>query len=443
MGGKVSAASRSNWLRAACGTAGNRAQSSCAWRTIYASTVPSSEPNVRCRIRTATFTAELARPATSEAEGPRSQMKYLDEYRDPESCRRLLNEIRQTVSQCRTVMEVCGGQTHGLFRYGIDQELEGAVRLIHGPGCPVCVTPLEAIDFAMELARHDGVLVASFGDMLRVPGSRESLLQVRDQTGNVHVVYSPLDAVQLARKTPDRQVVFFAVGFETTAPATALAVQQARQLGLANFTLLVSHVRVKPAMELLAADKNSGIEGFLAAGHVCTVAGFDTYEDFVRRFRIPVVVTGFEPVDLLNGILECVRQIERGEAKVANQYARSVQAGGNRQAMSLVEQVYEPCDRPWRGLGVVPLGGLRLRRNGLNGMRKSGLPAGCRPRWNRPSAAAAKCWLAASGRRSASVLRRAAHPTPRSERRWSPPKELVRPTFVTPSAVRPVGAIRR
>ena len=297
----------------------------------------------------------------AEVEVTAFQMKYLDEYRDPESCRRLLNEIRQTVSQCRTVMEVCGGQTHGLLRYGIDQELEGAVRLIHGPGCPVCVTPLEAIDFAMELARHEGVLVASFGDMLRVPGSRESLLQVRAQTGNVHVVYSPLDAVQLARKTPDRQVVFFAVGFETTAPATAIAVQQARQLGLANFTLLVSHVHVKPAMELLAADKNSGIEGFLAAGHVCTVVGFDTYEDFVRRFRIPVVVTGFEPVDLLTGILACVGQIERGEAKVANQYARSVQAGGNRQAMSMVEQVYEPCDRPWHRTGSRSVGRLAVR----------------------------------------------------------------------------------
>lgn len=288
-------------------------------------------------------------------------MKYLDEYRDPESCRRLLREIRQTVSQCRTVMEVCGGQTHGLLRYGLDQELEGAVRLIHGPGCPVCVTPLESIDFAIELARDEGVLVASFGDMLRVPGSRESLLQVRARTGNVQVVYSPLDAVQLARKTPDRQVVFFAVGFETTTPATALALEQARQLGLTNFSLLVAHVRVQPAMELLAADKQNGIEGFLAAGHVCTVAGFNTYEDFVRRFRIPVVVTGFEPVDLLKGILECVGQIERGEAKVANQYARSVQASGNRQALAIVDQVYQPCDRPWRGLGVVPAGGLRLR----------------------------------------------------------------------------------
>jgi hydrogenase expression/formation protein HypD len=288
-------------------------------------------------------------------------MKYLDEYRDPEHCHRLLAEIRRRTSQPRTIMEVCGGQTHGLLRYGIDQELAGHVRLIHGPGCPVCVTPLEMIDFAIALARDENVWVTTFGDMIRVPGSRESLLQVRARTGNVRIVYSPLDAVQLAQKNPDQQVVFFAVGFETTAPATALAVKQASQLGLRNFSLIVAHVRVQPAMEMLAGSKDRIVEGFLAAGHVCAVTGFDSYGEFARQYGIPVVVTGFEPLDLLNGILECVRQLENGEATVCNQYKRSVQGGGNRAALELLDDVYQPCDRPWRGLGVVPRGGLRLR----------------------------------------------------------------------------------
>lgn len=288
-------------------------------------------------------------------------MRYLDEYRDPQQCRLLLAEIRHAASRTWTIMEVCGGQTHGLLRYGIDQELEGTVRLIHGPGCPVCVTPLQAIDFAITLARRPGVLLASFGDMLRVPGSRESLLQARAAGGNVRIVYSPLDAVQLARRHPDLQVVFFAVGFETTAPATALAVRQASQLQLSNFFLLVSHVRVQPAMEMLAQTEDSGIQGFLAAGHVCTVTGYQSYEDFARRFRVPVVVTGFEPVDLLAGILRCVQLLERGDPRAWNEYPRSVQARGNLAAQRLMEETYEVCDRAWRGLGVVPGGGLRLR----------------------------------------------------------------------------------
>ena len=258
-------------------------------------------------------------------------------------------------------MEVCGGQTHGLLRHGIVQALDGQVRLIHGPGCPVCVTPLEAIDFAVELVQRPGVVMSSFGDMLRVPGSRGSLLRARASGGDVRIVYSPLDAVQIAVQNLDREVVFFAVGFETTTPATALAVQQAARLGLENFSLLVSHVRVLPAMELLAASKGNSVQGFLAAGHVCTVAGFACYQAFVRRFRLPVVVTGFEPVDLLAGILECVRQLEQGEATVCNRYARSVLPGGNRHALATMDAVYEPCDRAWRGIGVVPLGGLQLR----------------------------------------------------------------------------------
>lgn len=288
-------------------------------------------------------------------------MKYVDEYRRPEHCERLLEEIRQTITQPWTLMEVCGGQTHGLLRYGIDTALEGQVRLIHGPGCPVCVTPLEAIDQAIGLCRRQNVTLTSFGDMLRVPGSSESLLQARAEGGNVQIVYSPLDAVRYAERTPDREVVFFAVGFETTTPATALAIRQAAKLGLNNFSILVSHVRVLPAMEMLAASDDSSVEGFLAAGHVCTVAGFDCYREFVERFRLPVVVTGFEPVDLLSGILECVRQLEHGEAQVVNCYGRSVIAPGNRDALAIMEDVYEICDRPWRGLGIVRNGGNRLR----------------------------------------------------------------------------------
>ena len=289
-------------------------------------------------------------------------MKYIDEYRCPEHCQRLLSEIRQTATRPWTLMEVCGGQTHGLLRYGIDTALDGAVRLIHGPGCPVCVTPLEAIDLAIELARRPDVTMTTFGDMLRVPGSRGNLLQARAAGGSVQIVYSPLDAVRYAEQHAERQVVFFAVGFETTAPTTALAVHQAGKLGLANFSLLVSHVRVQPAMEMLAESDDKCVQGFLAAGHVCTVAGYESYEQFVKKYRLPVVVTGFEPVDLLIGIQECVGQLERGEASVVNCYSRSVSAPGNQQALAIMGDVYEVCDRPWRGLGVVPAGGFRLRQ---------------------------------------------------------------------------------
>ena len=288
-------------------------------------------------------------------------MKFVDEYRQPEHCQRLLNEIRQTATRQWTLMEVCGGQTHGLLRYGIDTALDGVVRLIHGPGCPVCVTPLEAIDMAIGLARRPGVTMASFGDMLRVPGSKESLLQARADGANVHIVYSPLDAVRFAQQHADRQVVFFAVGFETTAPATALAIQQAGELDLKNFSLLVSHVRVQPAMEMLAGSDDCSVQGFLAAGHVCTVAGYGSYRQFVEKYRLPVVVTGFEPVDLLMGILECVRQLECDTAEVVNCYSRSVAAPGNECALAIMDDVYEICDQSWRGLGVVPGGGFRIR----------------------------------------------------------------------------------
>ncbi len=288
-------------------------------------------------------------------------MKHVDEYRDPQVCRRLVEDIRRTTSRCHTIMEVCGGQTHGLLMHGIDQELEGVVELLHGPGCPVCVTPAEDIDFAISLCQQAGVTVVTFGDMLRVPGTTISLRQARARGGDVRLVYSPLDAVQLAHRDPQREFVFFAVGFETTTPATALAVQQAAALGLNNFSMIVSHVRVQPAMEAIMDADACRVAAFLAAGHVCTVSGYTSYEAFVERYRVPVVVTGFEPVDLLSGILSCVRQLEQGVAQVENRYERSVCVGGNPQALRVVDETYEICDQPWRGLGTIPNGGLRLR----------------------------------------------------------------------------------
>jgi hydrogenase expression/formation protein HypD len=288
-------------------------------------------------------------------------MKYLDEYRDPELARALVASITRTATRPWSVMEVCGGQTHTLIRSGIDRLLPANVRVIHGPGCPVCVTPLEQIDRALAVAARPGVIFCSFGDMLRVPGSSNDLLRVRAAGGDVRVVYSPLDAVRIAKQNPGREVVFFAVGFETTAPATALAVQQAKGLGLTNFSLLVSHVLVPPALEAVLADAACQVQGFLAAGHVCTVMGFTEYEDLARRHRVPIVVTGFEPVDLLEGILMLLTQLEAGRCEVENQYARAVRRGGNAAAQAAVAEVYEVCDRPWRGMGVLPRSGLRLR----------------------------------------------------------------------------------
>ena len=289
-------------------------------------------------------------------------MRYVDEFRDPDKARSLIASIRRLATQPWRIMEVCGGQTHALLRYGIEDELRDVVELLHGPGCPVCVTPVEAIECALSLSMRPGVILASFGDMLRVPGVNQSLLQARAAGANVRIVYSPLDAVTLAQREPDREIVFFAVGFETTAPATALAILQADQLGLRNFSLVCSHVRVQPAMEELAQSADCCVDGFLAAGHVCTVMGYDSYHEFVERFRLPVVVTGFEPLDLLTGIHECVRQLQFEEATVANQYGRSVRAEGNLQARRVIDEVFEFCDRPWRGLGVIPGGGLALRR---------------------------------------------------------------------------------
>lgn len=288
-------------------------------------------------------------------------MKFLDEYRDASLARRLLTEIRRQATRCWTIMEVCGGQTHSLLRHGIDAELAGVVDLIHGPGCPVCVTPLEAIDFAQDLSLQADVVLTSFGDMLRVPGSRRSLLEVRAAGGNIRPVYSPLDAVKLAQQNPHQHIVFFAVGFETTTPATALAVRQAAALGLSNFSLLVAHVRVLPAMQVIVDSPDCRVQGFLAAGHVCTITGCDEYLAFVEKYRMPVIVTGFEPVDLLQGILETVRQLESGLPQVTNCYRRTANQEGNPTAQKLVASVFEICDRPWRGFGVIPHGGLRLQ----------------------------------------------------------------------------------
>ena len=288
-------------------------------------------------------------------------MKYLSEYRDPALARALIGQIRQTASRRWTLMEVCGGQTHTIVKQGLDELLGESVEMIHGPGCPVCVTPLEQIDRALALAAMPNVVFTSFGDMLRVPGSECDLLQVRARGGQVRVVYSPLDAVALARKNPDCEVVFFAVGFETTAPANAMAVWRAAQLGIRNFSMLVSHVTVPPAMTAILDAPDNRVQGFLAAGHVCTVMGWTEYEPIAARYRVPIIVTGFEPLDILEGIYLGVRQLEAGQYEVENQYVRSVRREGTVPARTLVERVFHLVDRQWRGIGTIPMSGLALR----------------------------------------------------------------------------------
>jgi hydrogenase expression/formation protein HypD len=289
-------------------------------------------------------------------------VKFVTEYRDPDAARQWVERIRKAASRRWTLMDVCGGQTHSLLRYGLESSLADCVELIHGPGCPVCVTPTSAVDTVQRLARLPGMVVMSFGDMLRVPGSRESLLDVRARGGRIQIVYSPMDAVRYARLHPDDRIVFLAVGFETTAPATALAVLQAERLQLTNFSILSSHVRVLPAMEHLMLDPNCRVQGFLAAGHVCTVTGFADYEDFVERFRVPVVVTGFEPVDLLKGIFEVVQRLERSDPMVVNCYGRSARREGNLDAQALIARVFEVGDGPWRGFGSIARGRFQIRR---------------------------------------------------------------------------------
>jgi hydrogenase expression/formation protein HypD len=288
-------------------------------------------------------------------------MRFLDEYRNEADAKKFLAAIRQVVSRPWTLMEICGGQTHTLIKFGIDQMLPSEVRLIHGPGCPVCVTSLELIDKSIAIARCPEVIFTSFGDMLRVPGSGADLLSVKAQGGDVRIVYSPLDAVKLAQKNPDRRVVFFAVGFETTAPANAMAVWQARQLGLTNFSILCSHVLVPPAMEAILGSPGNQVQGFLAAGHVCTVMGYWQYEPIAEKYGVPMVVTGFEPLDLLQGIYMVLKALEEGRNEVENQYTRSVTREGNAAAQQLVGQVFQACDRQWRGIGMIPESGYCLR----------------------------------------------------------------------------------
>ena len=288
-------------------------------------------------------------------------MKYLDEYRDPVLARKLMDEIHRVTTRPWTLMEVCGGQTHTIVKQGIDEMLPAGVRMIHGPGCPVCVTPLEQVDKALAIAAQPGVIFTSYGDMLRVPGSTTDLLSLKARGADIRIVYSPLDAVRIAAADPDRQVVFFAVGFETTAPANAMAVWQASQLGLDNFSILVSHVLVPPAMTALLESPTNRVQAFLAAGHVCAVMGWTEYEPIAARYHVPIVVTGFEPLDLLEGILMAVRQLEEGRAEVENQYVRAVRREGNRLAQQTVFRVFEVGDRTWRGIGTIPASGYRLR----------------------------------------------------------------------------------
>ncbi len=288
-------------------------------------------------------------------------MRFVEEFRDGELVRGVIEEIRRTVTRPWTIMEICGGQTHSILHSGLDQLLPEQVELVHGPGCPVCVTSLELIDKALAIAAQPNVIFCSYGDMLRVPGSQRDLFSVRAQGGQVKVVYSPLDAVRLAQQNPDKQVVFFAIGFETTAPANAMSVIQAKALGLKNYSVLVSQVCVPPAMHAILGSPLNRVQGFLAAGHVCAVMGYWEYPPIAEQYQIPMVVTGFEPLDLAQGILMTVRQLEKGTHEVQNAYPRVVTFEGNQAAQAMINKVYEPCDRNWRGIGMIPMSGWRLR----------------------------------------------------------------------------------
>jgi hydrogenase expression/formation protein HypD len=288
-------------------------------------------------------------------------MKYLDEYRDAEACRAIADDIKRIVTRSWSIMEICGGQTHAIVKYGIDELLPEGLTLIHGPGCPVCVTSVELINKAVEIAARPDAVFCSFGDMLRVPGTKRDLLSVKASGGDVRIVYSPMDAVEIAKNEPVKQVVFFAVGFETTAPANAMAVYQAKRQGIANFSILVSHVLVPPAIEAILSSPNVRVQGFLAAGHVCTVMGYSEYEPIAEKYRVPIVVTGFEPLDILQGIHMVVRQLEEDRHEVENQYARSVRREGNEPARRIIAEVFEVVPRKWRGVGEIPRSGLGLR----------------------------------------------------------------------------------
>lgn len=288
-------------------------------------------------------------------------MKYLDEYRNPKIVKKMLDELHAITTRHWNIMEICGGQTHSIMKNGIDQLIPDKIELVHGPGCPVCVTPLEQIDKALEIASQSDVIFTSFGDMLRVPGSSKDLFMIKSEGGDVRIVYSPLDAVRLARENSDKKVVFFAVGFETTAPNNAMAVFQAHREGLKNFSILVSHVLVPPAMEALLSSEQNRVQAYLAAGHVCTVMGWQEYMPISEKYKVPIVVTGFEPMDIVEGILMTVRQLEKGEYKVENQYSRVVQKEGNIPARDLISRVFKISNRKWRGIGEIPMSGFSLQ----------------------------------------------------------------------------------
>jgi len=287
-------------------------------------------------------------------------MKYIDEYRDPEAAHRFARQIKNIITKPWTIMEVCGGQTHAIVKFGIDELLPKEVTLVHGPGCPVCVTPVELIDKAIEIAAIPDVIFCSFGDMLRVPGTEKDLFSVKANGGDVRIVYSPLDALKIAKEHPNTEVVFFAIGFETTAPANAMAVYQAREQSVKNFSILVSHVLVPPAMKAILGSRTNRVQGFLAAGHVCAVMGYYEYEPIVRKYKVPIVVTGFEPLDILQGVYMCVKQLEEGRTEVENQYSRTVYRDGNQPAQNLISEVFRVIPRKWRGMGEIPQSGLGL-----------------------------------------------------------------------------------
>ena len=288
-------------------------------------------------------------------------MKFIDEYRDAGAVKKLADKMASVVTRDWTLMEICGGQTHAIVRFGIDELLPDKVTLVHGPGCPVCVTSASTIDTALDLAARREVIFCSFGDMLRVPGSKKDLLTVRAEGGDVRTVYSPIDALSIAKDNPDKKIVFFAIGFETTAPTTAMAVYRAAQENIDNFSMLVSHVLVIPAMEAILSSPEASIDGFLAAGHVCAITGYDAYHAVAQKYSTPIVVTGFEPLDLMRGIYACVCQLETKKSEVDNQYSRAVKPGGNLSALKMIDNVFEICDREWRGLGTIPSSGLKLK----------------------------------------------------------------------------------
>lgn len=287
-------------------------------------------------------------------------MRFLDEYSDPEAVENYVNKIAETTTKSWTIMEVCGGQTHVIIKYGIDHLLPDKITLLHGPGCPVCVTPVELIDKAIEIASRKDIIFCSFGDMLRVPGTHKDLLSVKADGGDVRIVYSPLDSLEIAKKNPTREIVFFAIGFETTAPANAMAVYQAKFMGIHNFSVLVAQVLIPPAMEAILSSPGNHIQGFLAPGHVCTVTGYAKYERLAKKFNVPIVVTGFEPLDILQGIYMTIAQFEQGKSIVENQYSRVVKRMGNVEAQKFMEKVFKVVNRKWRGLGEIPKSGLGL-----------------------------------------------------------------------------------